>query len=220
MFRILHKRRRLFSTIILFTFFLFMGGLTAVLEDAHSSGGEAVEHGSPDRDHGDKNSEDRSGDLLDLLWRIINFALLVIILFIVIKKSPLKGLFATRSEEIRRKLEDLKKEKEEAENRYMEIERQLKDFETEKKDIIDQYKREGLAEKDRIIIEAKDRVKQIIDQSELTIRQEIQSARERLKRDVIELAARQAEEIIKKEIDETDQAKLINEFIERVGKIH
>jgi F-type H+-transporting ATPase subunit b len=163
---------------------------------------------------------DRKGDLLDLLYRFINFALLVIILFIVIKKSPIKGFFAARGEEIRKKLDDLKKEKEEAESRYQEIERQLRDFDEKRRDIIDQYKKEGLAEKERIIAEANERVKQIIDQSELTIQQEIQAARDKLKQDIVELAAQKASEIMANKIDERDQDNLIDEFIERLGKTH
>ena len=61
---------------------------------------------------------------------------------------------------------------------------------------------------------------QIIEQSELTIQQEIQAARDRLKHEVVELAAQKAREIIEKEMDEKDQDNLVNEFIERVGKIH
>ena len=54
----------------------------------------------------------------------------------------------------------------------------------------------------------------------MTIQQEIESARDRLKSDVVELAAKKAQEIISREINEGDEDKLINEFIERVGKIH
>ena len=55
---------------------------------------------------------DRSGDLLDLLYRFINFALLVIILFIVLKKVPIKEYFSSRIEGIKKELEDLKKQRE------------------------------------------------------------------------------------------------------------
>ena len=150
----------------------------------------------------------------------MGLVLLVIILFIVIKKSPIKGFFAARGEEIRKKLDDLKREKEEAESRYHEIERQLKDFDEKRRDIIDQYKKEGLAERDRIIDEANERVKQIIAQSELTIQQEIQAARDKLKQDIVEVAAQKASEIIENRLDEKDQDNLIDEFIERLGKIH
>jgi len=220
MLKVLKRKRYIFPVafFIVFTLFIFTPAMAG--EDTHSAGKEGVHsisnEGGDEGDHG----QDRSGDLRDLLYRFINFALLVIILFIVIKKTGVKDLLSSRSDEIRQRMEDLKKEKEEAEIRYQEMEKQLKEFEKKRKDIIDQFRNEGLAEKNRIISEAKERVEQIIEQSELTIQQEIQSAKDRLKRDVVDLAAQKAREIIEKEIDEDDQDKLVDEFIERVGKIH
>jgi F-type H+-transporting ATPase subunit b len=161
---------------------------------------------------------DNSGDLTDLFYRFVNFTLLVVILFIVIKKTRLTDHLSMRGEEIRQRLSDLQREKEDAENRYRETEARLKAFETDRKDILEQYKKEGLAEKDKIISQARESVKQILEQSELTIRQEIKSARDRLKREVAGLAAQKAGEIIDKELDEKDQDNLVNEFIEKVGK--
>ena len=214
------KRRYFLSCVFLIMFFLMFWGFAAAAEDSHPTGGETIEQTGEHSGDEAGHSADRKGDLLDLLWRFVNFALLVIILFIVIKRSPLKDFFTARRDEIRQKLEDLKREKEEAENRYKEIENQLKDFESKRNEIIDQFKKEGLAEKEKIITEARERVRQIIEQSELTIQQEIESARDRLKSDVVELAAKKAQAIISREINEGDEDKLINEFIERVGKIH
>jgi len=219
----MHKKKRIksyiFSAAFLFIVLLFYCPAVAA-EGAHSSGTEAVENITTEADHGTGHEGDRTGDLLDLLWRFINFALLVIILAVVIGKSPIKGFFAARSEEIRQKLEDLKKEKEEAERRYREVEKQLKDYESKRKDIIEDFRKEGLSEKEKIINDAKEKVKQIIEQSELTIQQEIESARNRLKQDVIDLAAEKAREILEKEIKEEDEDKLISDFIESVGKVH
>jgi len=167
----------------------------------------------------EEHSTDRSRDLLDLLYRFINFALLVIILVIVIRKTTIKDIFKNRTEEIRHRLDNLRKEKEEAEARYEDIASQLKDFESRKKEIIDQFIKEGLDERERIISEAKERVDQIIVQSEMTINHEIQLARNRLKDEVVDLAAKKAKEIISGEFNEKDQDKLIDDFIERMGKL-
>ncbi len=158
--------------------------------------------------------------LIDLGKRLLNFVLLVIILGWVIKKSGIKGFFTTRTEEIGQKLEDLKRGKEEAENRYRDTEKRLKEFEENRKDIVEQYKAEGLVEKERIIVEAQERVKTIIAQAELTIQQEIHSARYRLKQEVVNLAAQKAQEVITKELTDKDQDHLVNDFIEKVGRLH
>ncbi len=163
---------------------------------------------------------DRSADLRDLLYRFINFTLLVIILIWAMKKANIKDLFSKRIEDIRQKLDTLKKEKEEAEEKYQTIDKKLKAFEKERIEIIEQYKQEGEAEKERIIAEANLRVEQIIEQSEATIQQEIQAAKDRLKQEVVNLSAQKAQEIIAREMKDEDQDRLVQDFIERVGKIH
>ena len=220
MLRIKEIKRFGFFAIYLVMFSLLLYSPAIAADSSHSVGNGIVQTAGSEVSHEASHTGDRSGDLLDLLYRFINFSLLVIILFIVIKKTKLADYLSARSEEIRQRLEDLRKEKREAESRYQEIEKRIKDFESKRREILDRYKKEGLAEKDKIIADAKDRIKKIIDQSELTIRQEVQSAREKLKQHLVELAAQKAEAIVVKEMDEKDQENLVNEFIERVGRVN
>lgn len=163
---------------------------------------------------------DRSGDLLDLLYRFINFALLVIILVVVLKKVNIKGLLASRGEELKRKMDDLQTRKEEADRKYRELERRVREFEASRQGIIDQFRAEGLAEKNRLISEAEQRVKQILLQAESAIQREMETAKSRLKQDMIAVATQNAEKILSKEITDNDQERLVNDFIERLGKTH
>jgi F-type H+-transporting ATPase subunit b len=163
---------------------------------------------------------DRSDDLKDLLYRIINFSLLVIILFVALRKVGIKRFFASRGEEIQKKLEELNKNKEDAERKYRELEKRLQEFDKHKQDVLEQFKAEGLAEKERIVADARLRVNQIIAEAEASIRQDMQTARERVKAEVAALTTRKAEEIILREMTERDQHHLVNDFIERVGKGH
>jgi F-type H+-transporting ATPase subunit b len=160
------------------------------------------------------------GRLKDLLYRFINFALLVIILFVVVRKTSLKDFFASRRKEIGQKLEDLSRQKEESEGRYRELEKKLKEFEDKKLEIMEQFKTEGIAEKEKIIAEAKERAEQIVTQADTIIEREIQAARDKLRQEVVDMAAQKAQDIIAKEIQDSDQDHLVNEFIERVEKLH
>lgn len=161
-----------------------------------------------------------SGRLLDLLYRFINFALLVIILFVVVRKSALKDMFAARKEEIRKKLDDLTRARSEAERRYQEIEKKLRAFEERKKEIIEQYRKEGLAEKEKITQEAHERAKLLLRQAEVAIEREIHEARDRLKLEVVNAAAEKARDMIAKEMKDSDQDRLVQEFIKKVEKLH
>ena len=82
-------------------------------------------------------AQDRSADLKDLLYRFINFALLVIILIWALKKAHVKDFFIARTKEIQQRLEDLKREKEDAEGKYREVEQKLRAFEEERRRILE-----------------------------------------------------------------------------------
>ena len=156
----------------------------------------------------------------DLLTRILNFVLLVIILVVVMKKANVKDFFTNRKKEIRKKLDDLKKSKDEAESRCQELEKRLNEFDLQKEEIIAQFKADGATERDKIVADANERAKQLLAQADLAIEREIHSARERLKQEVIDIAANRAQEIIAKEIKDDDQERLVNEFTNRVEKLH
>ena len=169
---------------------------------------------------GGHGGADGSQRLWDLGARFLNFAILVIILFVVIKKTDVKDFFSGRRAEISQKFEDLKKERDAAEGRFRKLEDELKAFETKKKEIIQQFEAEGVAEKKKIIAEAEERARQILEQAGLTIQREIQAAKDRLAMEMVEAAAQRAQGIIEKEITDSDQDQLVNEFIERVEKLH
>ena len=158
--------------------------------------------------------------LWDLLYRVINFGLLVIILFFVIKKTPIKDFFSNRRKEIRKKLDELKMDKEAIESRYQELEKRLKEFEIKKKEIIEQFKADGIVERERILAEARERASQILAHADLTIEREIQAARDKLRQELFDIAADRAQDIVAKNITDSDQEHLVNEFIERVEKLH
>ena len=89
---------------------------------------------------GEQAAADSGAKLRDLGYRFLNFILLVIIIFVVVRKTAIKDFFANRREEIRKKFDDLQAERDSAEKRYEELEQKLKDFEKQKQEIIEQFK--------------------------------------------------------------------------------
>ena len=158
--------------------------------------------------------------MLNLFYRILNFTLLVVILVVVIKKTSMLRFFGERRDEIKKKLEALTKERQVAESRSRELETKLAEFEIQKREILEQFRAEGAKEKARIIAEARERAAQLISQADRTIEREIQGASERLKKEVVEMAAQRAEEVIAREMKDSDQDHLVNEFILSVEKLH
>jgi F0F1-type ATP synthase membrane subunit b/b' len=48
----------------------------------------------------------------------------------------------------------------------------------------------------------------------------LEAAKERLKQEVVDIAANKAQDMIVSQIKDSDQDHLVNEFIERVEKLH
>jgi len=211
------KASRWTITILLFVslFFLF-NGMAFASGDDHANSHEAIE----EETHGEGHGGDSTADLMELLSRFVNFTVLVIVLVVVVKKFRVKNMLTSRIDEIKKRLDDLKREKEETESKYQEAERKLSKFEGEKQDIIEQFRKEGEVEREKIIAEAQQRSEQILKQAELTIQQEMESAKKKLREGVVELAAQRAGEIMAKEMTDKDQDRLVNEFIKKVGDLH
>ncbi len=169
---------------------------------------------------GEAGGGHESSKVTDLLYRCLNFAMLVIILFVVIRKTGVKDFFSARRAEIEKKFKDLNGDRDAAEKRYQELEKKLKEFEAKKKDIIEQFKADGAAEKEKIIAEAGKRADEILAQADLTIELQIQAARDRLRQEAVDTAAEKARELVVKELKDSDQDRLVDEFIDRVEKLH
>jgi F-type H+-transporting ATPase subunit b len=221
MLRVHFKKTYLLPAVFLIVISFLICGPAISEEAVHQPGHEkTVQAESEEAGTEGYHEADRTADLIDLGYRFLNFTLLVVILGFGIKKAKLMDYLSARSDEIRTRLDDLKKGKEEAEKKYQDIETRLKDFESKRRNILEEYKKEGIAEKDRIIRDARERANQIIAQSEATIKQELSSVRNRLKQEIVDLAIVQAGDIIRKEINEKDHDDLINEFITKVGRLN
>lgn len=170
--------------------------------------------------HGEAGAAHDSGKLIDLAYRFLNFALLVIILFVVFRKISIKDFFTSRRDEIRKRFDELERKKYEVEKYYEELETKLKEIETSKKDIIDQFKADGLLEKQKIINDAKRKAALIVQKADSKIQQEIETAKEKLRQEVVDVAARKAMEIITKDIKDSDHDYMVTDFIERLEKLH
>lgn len=218
---IFFKKRSLSCILILWVIFLFFSLSSYSSEISHPSPStrqETDSHPASADSHENGHSADRSGDIRDLLYRFLSFTALVIILVIAFRKARISDYFSARSEEIRRRIEELKRDKDDVEIKLKEIEEQLKKIEEKSSEIIEQYRNEGMAEKERIIFEAKKRVSRMIEQSEKTIEKEIESARSELKRNIVDIASKRARNILLNEIGENDQDIMVKDFINNLDR--
>ena len=172
---------------------------------------EAGDHGAGEG-HGGGVSEAK---FWDFIWRTLNFVVLFVILFIVLRK-PMSQFFGNRRANIAQTLSDFEDRKAKAESRFKELEDKLASLEGERDRIISAYVKEGEEEKEKIIAHAEEMAERIKNQAEVTIGLEIGSAKAELMREIADLSATMAEDLIKKNINTQDQERLVEEYLEKV----
>ncbi|MFH1091392.1 MAG: F0F1 ATP synthase subunit B, partial [Pseudomonadota bacterium] len=188
------------------------GPVLAADEGGHSPAGAQADKGHGEGGAGGGLSAEK---IWDFVYRVMNFGVLFVILFVVLRK-PLRQLFRNRRERIRETLADLEQKKAEAEARFKEIEARLADLDAERQKIIADYVREGEREKENIISNARQMAERIQRQAQIAIAQEIKSAKSDLTKEIAEKSAAMAEELIKKNIDDHDQERLVEEYLDKV----
>lgn len=151
----------------------------------------------------------------DFIYRIINFTILAGALFFLLRK-PVKKAFGDRTQRIQEQLADLEKQKEEAEKKYAEYKGKLALLEQETAKIIASYIAEGEAVKAQIIDEARKMAEKMREQAKVAIQQEFEKAKAQLQAEIVNEAVIAAEKLIKKEINDEDQDRLVDEYVAKV----
>jgi len=159
-----------------------------------------------------------SEKLWDLLWRTLNFAVLVVILVKFLTK-PIANALKGRRAAIRERFTELEAQKADAAAKYQEFEHKLAKIEAEVSAIIENAVAQGEIEKTRIIEEANRAAGDLKRQAEMAIQYELAEAKLRLRAEVAEQAVALAAELIRKNLSDGDQVNLIENSLDKVGAI-
>jgi F-type H+-transporting ATPase subunit b len=189
---------------------LGLGASLLVVSLALAAGGEAA-HGEA---HGITPTK-----ITDFIWRTVNFAVFAGVLIYLVYK-PAKQFFAKRTSDIGETFEDLETQKAEAEAALAAAQERLAQVGAEREKLLEQFREEGEAEKEKIIQKAEMVAARIKDMAALSIEQETKKAAQELRKEVAQQATQMAEEMIRKEITPTDQNKLVEEYLQKVVEKH
>jgi F-type H+-transporting ATPase subunit b len=148
-------------------------------------------------------------------YRVINFAVLAIALFLLLRKPVANGLNA-RIKGIQEQLSDLQARKAEAEAKLAEYNEKLARLEQEAEQVVQGFIKQGNEAKVRIIEEAKMAAEKLEAQAKRNIEHEFKRAKEQLQSHIVAQSLLKAEEIIKRKITPEDQEKLVDEYLEKV----
>ena len=150
-----------------------------------------------------------------MLWKVVNFTALVIGLYFVWTKV-VKKMLIDRSEDIKNALAEAAQMKETALAREKEYNEKLKLFDTKIKEVHDDLRKDGEAEKARIIQEANEAADMIQVQAKKLVELEVERGKAEIRREVALLSIASAEEILKKELTDKDQERLVKESLDKI----
>jgi F-type H+-transporting ATPase subunit b len=148
-------------------------------------------------------------------YKVMNFAVLAIALFFLLKKPVAQALNA-RIDGIKEQLGELEAQKKAAEDELAKYNEKLATLEGEAETIVVEYIRLGEEAKARILAEAEKTAEKLEEQAKKNIKQEFQKAKADIQAEIIDKALLKAEEIIKSKISDDDQNSLVDEYLDKV----
>jgi len=148
-------------------------------------------------------------------YRVMNFAVLVIGLFLILKK-PVSQALGGRIQGIKEQLEALEEKKKAAEAKLAEYDAKMAELDKEAETLLAEYIKQGEDAKARILKEAEVAAEKLKEQAGKNIEYEFLQAKAELKAEIVEKALAKAETIIKEKISSEDQEKLVDEYLEKV----
>jgi F-type H+-transporting ATPase subunit b len=159
--------------------------------------------------------EEEGGMWKDFAWRMLNFAVLIGFLYWLMA-NKIKEFFVGRRADINAALEDARRAKAEAEQKYREYEEKLTKATGEIDGIVDMIKSQGLVERDKILEDAKKAAEKLKEDTKTRMDQELTNAKSQLRAEAVQLSVQMAEEILKRSITPADHENMVKDYLDKV----
>jgi F-type H+-transporting ATPase subunit b len=150
--------------------------------------------------------------------RIFNFLILFAGIFWLIKRVIIPAL-KERSEKISSSLEEAEKARMNAMKKLSDLEYKIRQFEKESAAMRMDSKKEGEKIKEQVIEEANAIAARILEKARTEIANESLKTRDRLRRETAALSIKLAADILEKDLRETDQKVIVDDYMGRLKKL-
>src|SRR5215470_7107241 len=152
---------------------------------------------------------------LQVISRWANFLILFGGLAFLLKK-PMSEFFRTRQNDISGGLKRAEDAQSSAQARMDEIERRLAHLSSDIASLRGETRKESLAERERILADAKREVERIIEQSQQEIERVARTVEREIKEHVADLVIDRAGNTLRTEMTQDDQKRIVVRFIEKL----
>jgi F-type H+-transporting ATPase subunit b len=152
-----------------------------------------------------------------MMYQIVNFIILMVILGWIFNKF-IRPMLKKRADDIKNAFTEIEKQRQEVEGLKNECHDQLDQIKKGAKAEIEKATVEGSHIKEAIKGEALKESEQLLEKARREIEQEKQKALSEVRREVATLSILATRQLLKREIDETTDRKLVETFIDELGK--
>lgn len=152
-----------------------------------------------------------------IIWQIFIF----LILLVILKKvawTPLLTALHSREQSIQNSLDHAEKLQKDAEELVNQHKKNLADANIQSMKIINESKEIAGKMRDELMAKAQEDSRKLIEQAREEIKQEKDAAMADLRNEVSDLAIKAAEKILKENLDESKQKKIVNDFVSQIPK--
>ncbi len=155
----------------------------------------------------------------DYLFKVINFAILI---FLLIKflRNPLREFLEKRHNEVKEELKRAKELSAAAEKTYQEAQRRLANMDEEIQTIREQMEREVEQEKAHLLKEAEKKAEAMKVQAEQELKEEMEQMKKKLREEISTQALALAEKLVRQNINEDDQKRLVDFYVRQIGSMN
>jgi F-type H+-transporting ATPase subunit b len=153
-----------------------------------------------------------------LLWQLANF---IVLAFILIKFAgpQLKDFLFQRRKLIADQMDEARRLAAEAQARDTEWAAKLERLEAERENILAQAREIGRVEQQRILDQARREAERIQEDAARAAEQELARARMEIREEAVRVSMDLAEKMLRENVHAEDQKRLVEEYLEKVGRV-
>lgn len=157
-------------------------------------------------------------DLKTLIWSIINFFVLLAILYKFLYKPVLKVL-DDRKQEVANNLSQAEGSRKQAEEMFANYKLQLEEATRQAAEIVNNANKSAEEAKNQVMAQAREEAAAISEKAQQEIIREKEKAMKEVRDEIANLAVLAAGKVLEKSITKEDHDKMLKDFVSQVGNV-
>ena len=142
--------------------------------------------------------------------------IVLLIVAIVFGYKPIKKMIKKRQDFVKNNIQESINKNQEADQKLAQSNETILASRREASDIVEAARSEAIAQREEILRQAEQEVIEMKKRAERDIKQSEEDAKEEIRQQMIEIAIAASSELLKRNVDDKDNKKLVSDFIDEI----